>query len=185
MMNIWKESDWPTSPCTVTVDWRHRMMTNQSFATTSGGWWRCTNALSLQRLTADGNAQIPCMNLSRTVGHRGNIFMGLSSPMVFQPLAISLCPLFVTFWELAFSQSRRDSCLHLEEEEREDPDLHFHQAISSLSEGNPLDLDLGVALCFSFGREGLDHLVWSCLLHLVHRFEFPTLTRGIEVRVAC
>ena len=32
----------------------------------------------------------------------------------------------------------------------EAPDLLFHQTISPLSEGNIFDLDLGVALCFSF-----------------------------------
>ena len=64
-----------------------------------------------------------------------------------------------------------------------------------------MDLDFGIALCSSplffllnpsialvalvgFGSEGLDHLVWPCLLHLVHRFEFPTVIRGIEVREA-
>ena len=85
--------------------------------------------------------------------------------------------------------------LLLERKERGDLDLRLHQTISSISEGNLVDLVLGVLLWFSslfflsnpslalvgFGSEGLDHLVWSCLLHLVHRFEFPTVIRGIEV----
>ena len=65
-----------------------------------------------------------------------------------------------------------------------------------------MDLVLGVLLWFSFlfflsnpsivlvalvgfGSEGLDHFVWSFLLDLVHRFEFPTVIRGIEVGEAC
>ena len=60
-----------------------------------------------------------------------------------------------------------------------------------------MDLVLGVLLWFSslfflsnpslalvplvgFGSEGLDHLVWSCLLHLVHMFAISTVIRGIE-----
>ena len=44
---------------------------------------------------------------------------------------------------------------------------------------------LALVALVGFGSEGFDHLVWSCLLHLVHRFEFPTVLRGIEVREAC
>ena len=58
---------------------------------------------------------------------------------------------------------------------RGDLDLPFHQCLPPLSEGNLVDLDFGVALCFSlfflsnpslelvalvgFGSEGLDHRV--------------------------
>ena len=70
-------------------------------------------------------------------------------------------------------------------ETRADAELSgFHQSISPLSEGNLVDLVLGVLLWFSFlfflsnpslalvalvgfGSEGLDHLVWSCLFALV------------------
>ena len=68
--------------------------------------------------------------------------------------------------------------LVLEGKERGDLDPRFHQSLSPLSEGNPLDLDLGVLrvlisffLSFSslalvalvgFGREGLGHTVCPC-----------------------
>ena len=61
-----------------------------------------------------------------------------------------------------------------------------------------MDLDFGVALCsyplffllnpsialvalVGFRSEGLDHLVCSCLLHLLHRIVLSTKFRGIEV----
>ena len=77
--------------------------------------------------------------------------------------------------------------LLFEGKERGDLDLHFHQAIFPLSEGNLVDLDLGVLgvllvlpLIFlhSFCCFGRDLRVWdlstSCALAiaLVHRFEF-------------
>ena len=106
-------------------------------------------------------------------------------------------PPLLTSLRLAISLSLHDSCLHLEGKERGDLDLPLHQAISPLSEGNPLDLDLGVALCFSFVLPLKSLPSISCFgwisertwplsvflpLHLVHRFEFPTVIRGIEVR---
>ena len=86
--------------------------------------------------------------------------------------------------------------LILERKERGDLDLHFHQSISPLSEGNLLDLDLGIHLLISylfflsyssialvvvvgFGREGLEHLLFLPL-HLVYWFEFSTRIRGSE-----
>ena len=89
--------------------------------------------------------------------------------------------------------------MHLfEGEESLDLDLLFHQSTPPLSEENLVYLDLGFIWCSSslfflsypslvfvalvgFGSEGLDHFVWSCLSHLVDRFEFPTVIRGIEV----
>ena len=66
----------------------------------------------------------------------------------------------------------------IEGKERGDPDPRFHQSLFPLSEGNPLDLDLGVLrvllsffLSFSslalvasvgFEREGLGHSVCPC-----------------------
>ena len=68
--------------------------------------------------------------------------------------------------------------LVLKGKERGDLDPHFHQSLSPLGEGNPLDLDLGVlgvlllvlplisslALVASMGfeREGLGHSVCPC-----------------------
>ena len=85
--------------------------------------------------------------------------------------------------------------LVLEGKERGDLDLRFHQSLSPLCEGNPLDLDLGVLgvlllvlpLIFlssisSFG--GIWERTWALRvplpLHLVHRFEFSTVIRGSE-----
>ena len=78
--------------------------------------------------------------------------------------------------------------------ERGDLDLHFHQSIPPLSEGNLVDLDLGVLgvspLCSSslipplalvavleFESEGLEHFVCSCHC-FVHRFVLSTRIRG-------
>ena len=81
--------------------------------------------------------------------------------------------------------------------ERGDLDPHFHQSLSPLGEGNPLDLDLGVLgvlllvlplislpsiSCFG----GIwERRTWALRvplpLHLVHRFEFSTVIRGSEV----
>ena len=68
--------------------------------------------------------------------------------------------------------------LVLEGKEREDLDLRFHQSLSPLCEGNPLDLDLGVlgvlllvlplisSIAFvalvGFESEGLGHSVCPC-----------------------
>ena len=50
----------------------------------------------------------------------------------------------LTFFELANSQSLHGFLLVFEGKERGDLDPHFHQSLSPLCEGNPLDLDLGV-----------------------------------------
>jgi len=87
--------------------------------------------------------------------------------------------------------------LVLEGKERGDLDPHLHQSLSPLSEGNPLDLDLGVlrvlrsfflslsSLAFvalvGFEREGLGHSVCPCLCIWCIGFEFSTVIRGGEV----
>ena len=43
-----------------------------------------------------------------------------------------------------------------------------------------LNHSIALVALVGFRSEGLDHFVCSCLLHLVHRFEFPTVIRGIE-----
>ncbi len=72
--------------------------------------------------------------------------------------------------------------LILEGSKRGDLDLHFHQSISPLSEGNSWDLDLGVISCspplfflssssivlvtlVGFEREGFEHLLGVLALH--------------------
>ena len=78
--------------------------------------------------------------------------------------------------------------------EGEGLDLLFHQTISPLSEGNIFDLDLGVALCFSFVLPPKSLHSISCFgwiserrtsplsvflpLHRLHRFEFSPVIRG-------
>ena len=107
----------------------------------------------------------------------GTYLRGSSSPMVPYLLSSFLPPL-LTFFELANSQSLHGFLLVFEGKERGDLDPHFHQSLSPLCEGNPLDLDLGVLrvllsffLSFSslalvalvgFGREGLGHSVCPC-----------------------
>ena len=86
--------------------------------------------------------------------------------------------------------------LLLEGKERGDLDPRFHQSLSPLSEGNPLDPDLGVLrvllvlLLISLPRIScfggiLERRTWAlCVplpLHLVHRFVFSTVIRGSEV----
>ena len=87
--------------------------------------------------------------------------------------------------------------LVLEGKERGDLDPHFHQSLSPLCEGNPLDLDLGVlrVLFFVLPLNFLPSIccfggIWErrtwalrvpLPLHLVHRFEFSTVIRGSEV----
>jgi hypothetical protein len=82
---------------------------------------------------------------------------------------LKLCSLSPLLWFL----------LNLEGKERADLDLRFYQSTSPVSEGNHLDLDLGVHLLISslfflsypsiafvdlvgFWREGFDHFVCSC-----------------------
>ena len=112
-----------------------------------------------------------------TVGFSPTYKRGSSSPMNLILLARVLSPL-LTFFELANSQSLHGFLLVLEGKERGDLDPCFHQSLSPLSEGNPLDLDLGVLrvllsffLSFSslalvasvgFEREGLGHSVCPC-----------------------
>ena len=74
---------------------------------------------------------------------RGDLLRGSSSPMVPYLLSSFLPPL-LTFFELANSQSLHGFLLVFEGKERGDLDPHFHQSLSPLCEGNPLDLDLGV-----------------------------------------
>ena len=86
--------------------------------------------------------------------------------------------------------------LVLEGKERGDLDAGFHQSLSPLSEGNPLDLDLGVLrVLLSFFLIFLPRIscfggIWErstwalrvpLPLHLVHRFEFSMVIRGSEV----
>ena len=59
-------------------------------------------------------------------------------------LLSSFLPPLLTFFELANSQSLHGFLLVFEEKERGDLDPHFHQSLSRLCEGNPLDLVLGV-----------------------------------------
>ena len=73
----------------------------------------------------------------------GTYLRGSSSPMVIYLLSSFLPPL-LTFFELSNSQSLHGFLLVFEGKERGDLDLHFHQSLSPLCEGNPLDLDLGV-----------------------------------------
>ena len=56
----------------------------------------------------------------------------------------SFFPPLLTFFELANSQSLHGFLLVFEGKERGDLDPHFHQSLSPLCEGNPLDLDIGV-----------------------------------------
>ena len=53
-------------------------------------------------------------------------------------------PPLLTFFELSISQSIDGFLLVLGGKERGDLDPHFHQSLSPLCEGNPLDLVLGV-----------------------------------------
>ena len=75
----------------------------------------------------------------------GTYLRGSSSPMVPYLLSLFLPPL-LTFFELANSHSLHGFLLVFEGQERGDLDPHFHQSLSPLCEGNPLDLDIGV-LC--------------------------------------
>ena len=73
----------------------------------------------------------------------GTYLRGSSPPMVLYLLSSCLPPL-LTFFELANSQSLHGFLLAFEGKNRGDLDPHFHQSLSPLCEGNPLDLDLGV-----------------------------------------
>ena len=99
----------------------------------------------------------------------------------------------LTFFEIAFSQYLHGFLLVFEGKERGDLDPHFHQSLSPLCEGNPLDLDLGVlrVLFFVLPLIFLPSIsffgeIWERTwelrvplpLHLVHRFEFSTVIRG-------
>ena len=59
-------------------------------------------------------------------------------------LLARVLPPLLTFFEPATSQSHLGFLLVLWGKERGDLDSHFHQSLSPLCEGNPLDLDLGV-----------------------------------------
>ena len=74
---------------------------------------------------------------------RGDLFKGVFFPNGSLSLELVLPPL-LTFFELANSQSLHGFLLVFEGKERGDLDSHFHQSLSPLCEGNPLDLDLGV-----------------------------------------
>ena len=77
------------------------------------------------------------------VGFSPSYKRGSSSPLNLIRRARVLPPL-LTFFELANSQSLHGFLLVFEGKERGDLDPHFHQSLSPLCEGNPLDLDLGV-----------------------------------------
>ena len=81
--------------------------------------------------------------VSITVGFFPTYKRGSSSPMNLISLARVLPPL-LTFFELANSQSLHGFLLVFEGKERGDLDPHFHQSLSPLCEGSPLDLVLGV-----------------------------------------
>ena len=76
---------------------------------------------------------------------RGDLLRGSSSPMVLYLLSPFLPPL-LTFFDLANSHSLHVFLLVFEGKGRGDLDPHFHQSLSPLCEGNPLDPDIGV-LC--------------------------------------
>ena len=78
-----------------------------------------------------------------TVGLFPPLYKGVFFPIL--PYLLSSCssPL-LTFFELANSQSLHGFLLVFEGKERGDLDPHFHQSLSPLCEGNPLDLYLGV-----------------------------------------
>ena len=81
--------------------------------------------------------------VSITVGFGSSYKRGSSSPFNLI-LRASVLPPLLTFFELANSQSLHGFLLVFEGKERGDLDPRFHQSLSPLSEGNPLDLDLGV-----------------------------------------
>src|SRR3989337_4486438 len=125
----------------------------------------------------------------------GAYLRGPSSPM--GPILLArICPPLLTFFELAISQSLHGFLLVLGGKERGDLDPHFHQSLSPLCEGNPLDLDLGVLRVLFFVLPLIFLRSISCCggiwerrtwalrvplpLHLVHRFEFSTVIRGSE-----
>ena len=87
---------------------------------------------------------VPVLQVSAHNGQiRGDLFKGVFFPMVLYLLSSFLPPL-LTFFELANSQSLHGFLLVFEGKERGDLDPHFHQSLSPLCEGNPLDLDLVV-----------------------------------------
>lgn len=106
-------------------------------------------------------------------------------------------PTIVDLLDLTISQSLHGFLLVLGGKERGDLDPHFHQSLSPLCEGNPLDLDLGVLGVLFFVLPLIflhsisccggiwERRTWALRvplpLHLVHRFEFSTVIRGSEV----
>ena len=87
---------------------------------------------------------VPVLQVSAHNGQIcGDLFKGVFFPNGSYLLSLFLPPL-LTFFELANSQSLHGFLLVFEEKERGDLDPHFHQSLSPLCEGNPLDLDLGV-----------------------------------------
>ena len=78
-----------------------------------------------------------------TVGFGSPYKRGSSSPFNLILLARVLPPL-LSFFELTISKSLHGFLLVFGGKERGDLDPHFHQSLSPLCEGNPLDLDLGV-----------------------------------------
>ena len=89
---------------------------------------------------------VPLLCLSAHNGQiRGDLFKGVFFPNGSLSLELVFPPL-LTFFELANSQSLHGFLLVFEGKERGDLDPHFHQSLSPLCEGNPLDLDIGV-LC--------------------------------------
>jgi hypothetical protein len=94
-------------------------------------------------------------------------------------------------WKLALPPPFPPWFLHLfEGKERGDLDLHFHQSLSPLSEGNLLDLDLASSLWISsfvlplislhsiscFGRIWVRR-TWALVFLPLHRFEFSSEIR--------
>ena len=89
-------------------------------------------------------AVVPLLCYSAHNGQiRGDLFKGVFFPSGSPSLEHVLSPL-LTFFELANSQSLHGFLLVFEGKERGDLDPHFHQSLSPLREGNPLDLVLGV-----------------------------------------
>ena len=104
--------------------------------------------------------------------------------------------------KLAPSHSLQWFLLEFEGKEKGDLEPHLHQSNPSLSEGNPLDLDLGVPfvefffvltllfphkhllLCWNLRVKDLS-TSYVLALHLLHSFELSTLIRSSESPWAC
>jgi hypothetical protein len=138
---------------------------------------RPLNDLGAPETLAQGRRLQPGRFLDITIGFWGTYLRGSSSPMDPQPFLQVLISI-VDLLELAISQFLQWFLHLLEEKERGDLDLSFHQSKSLLSEGNLLDLDLKVLCGFplyflsylsialvalvGFEWEGFEHFVCSC-----------------------